>query len=65
MERTDRLVIRLSKVERAAVDRLAQAERLPASTLARRMLLKEADRRCLLPDCGHQVEQAGMEVQYD
>jgi hypothetical protein len=47
MYREDRLVIRLSDAERAAIERLAQVERLPASTLARRMLLHEADRRGL------------------
>jgi hypothetical protein len=49
MGREDKLVIRLSTAERAAIDRLAQAERLPAATLARRMLLCEIDRRGLWP----------------
>lgn len=47
MGREDKLVIRLSTTERKAIDRLAQVERLPASTLARRMLLREVDRRGL------------------
>jgi len=45
MYRGNRLVIRLSATEREAVTRLAELERLPASTLARRLLLKEAERR--------------------
>jgi hypothetical protein len=47
MGREDKLVIRLSTAEREAIDRLAQVERLPASTLARKMLLCEVDRRGL------------------
>jgi hypothetical protein len=47
MGRQDKLVIRLSAAERAAIDRLAQVERLPASTLARSMLLREVDCRGL------------------
>ena len=47
MRRMKKLVIRLNSAEREAVRRLAQVERLPASTLARRLLLKEADRRGL------------------
>jgi hypothetical protein len=52
MNRDDRLVIRLSAIERAAIERLAQAERLPALTLTRRMLLHEIDRRGLWPSPG-------------
>ena len=48
MLRTNVLAIRLTRGERATIDRLAQAERLPASTLARRLLLQEADQRDLL-----------------
>lgn len=44
MMRTERLVIRLNRAEAAAVDRLAEAERLPVSTLARRLLLLEAEK---------------------
>jgi hypothetical protein len=47
MGRKDKLVIRLSTAERAAIDRLAQVERLPASTLVRSMLLREVDCRGL------------------
>jgi len=47
MRRVKKLVIRLNSAEREAVRRLAQVERLPASTLARRLLLQEADRRGL------------------
>jgi len=49
MYRGERLVVRLNVKERAAVERLAQQERLPASTLARRLLLQEADRRGVWP----------------
>ena len=44
MYRNERLVIRLNDREAEAVSRLAEAERLPASTLARRLLLIEAER---------------------
>ena len=44
MYRTETLVIRLSKTEAAIIANLAKAERLPASTLARRLLLLEAER---------------------
>ena len=47
MGREDKLVIRLSTAERAAIDRLAQVERLPAATLVRSMLLREVDCRGL------------------
>jgi len=45
--RSKRLVVRLDANEQRAILRLAKAERLPASTLARRLLLQEADRRGL------------------
>lgn len=45
MYRLSKLVVRLSKTEKAAILRLAQAEKLPASTMARRLLLREAERR--------------------
>ena len=54
MNREDQLVIRLSTAERMAINRLAQVERLPASTLARRMLLHEVDRCGLWPPSGPQ-----------
>jgi hypothetical protein len=41
--RTQKIVVRLSRKERQAVERLASSEKLPASTLARVMLLKAAD----------------------
>ena len=47
--RNERLVIRLRGDERSAIYRLAETERLPPSTLARKMLLDEAYRRGLLP----------------
>jgi hypothetical protein len=39
------LVIRLNHIERTVIDRLAESEKLPVSTFARQLLLKEADRR--------------------
>jgi hypothetical protein len=59
MCRTDRLVIRLSAAERAAIHRLAQVERLPVSTLARRMLLHEVDRRGLWPSQAQEFRADG------
>jgi len=44
-----RLVVRLTGTEKTAINQLAALERLPASTLARRILLREAERRGLLP----------------
>jgi len=64
MYRTERLVIRLSKAEHTAISELARVERLAASTLARRLLLMEADRRGLSPParpthpaCAGQVQE--------
>lgn len=54
MYRTEKLVIRLDKAEKAIINRLAQIERLPASTLARRLLLMEAERHGLLPSVGQE-----------
>jgi hypothetical protein len=45
MYRSKKLVIRLTDQEEDAVNRLAQVECLPASTLARRLLLLEASKR--------------------
>jgi predicted DNA binding CopG/RHH family protein len=58
--RTKRLVIRLTESEAAAVKRLAHTERLPASTLARQLLLREVDRRRLWSGgIGLTAERAG------
>jgi len=57
MYRTKRLVIRLSRAEQAVINRLAQVEQLPTSTLARRLLLLEAKRRGLLPLASIQQEE--------
>jgi len=47
-------------VERTAINRLAEVEQLPASTLARRMLLQEAQRRGLFPLADqHDTQEAG------
>jgi predicted transcriptional regulator len=59
MRRRRKLTIRLSRDERAAVDALAQAERLPTSTLARRLLLLAVDRRGLWPSAEN--EESGDE----
>lgn len=62
MYRTEKLIIRLNKVERAAIHRLARMERLPVSTMARRLLLAEADERGLLPAHDqHAPAQVGQE----
>lgn len=50
MYRNKTLVIKLNTNERLAVKRLAAREHLPPSTMARQMLLKEAERRGLLPE---------------
>ena len=47
MYRSNKLVIRLNKAEWNAINRLARAERLPTSTFARWLLLKEVDARGL------------------
>ena len=44
MYRTEKLVVRLNRDEVAMISRLADSERLPASTLARRLLLLEAEK---------------------
>ena len=43
MRRKDRLVIMLNEQERKRISRLADAQRLPISTAARRILLDMAD----------------------
>jgi len=42
--RTEKIVVRLNAAELRAVKMLADLEKLPPSTLARRLLLKEADK---------------------
>ncbi len=42
MYRGEKLVIRLTVTEREQIMRLAEAERIPPSTLARSILLKQA-----------------------
>ena len=48
MYRTKKVVVRLSAMEHCAVSSLARAEKLPAATMARRLLLQEAEQRGLL-----------------
>ena len=57
MYRTDKLVIRLSRQEKVVIDQLARTEYLPPSTLARKMLLKAAERRGLLPSHAHSHQE--------
>ena len=45
MARHNRFVILVSERERQAIETLAQIEKLPASTLARKRLLTEAEAR--------------------
>jgi len=45
--RKQKLVVRLTAAERRAINALAAIEKLPPSTLARRLLLQEIDRRGL------------------
>lgn len=52
MKRDNVLVIRLTKGERQRVEALAQVEKLPISTLVRRRLMFECERRGLVPDSG-------------
>ena len=52
MYRDDRLVIKLTTNEKEAAERLAQAERLPLSTLTRKILLDKAAERGLLQMSG-------------
>lgn len=47
MPRSERFVILLTKREAETIGALADAERLPASTAARRLLLEEAEKRGL------------------
>lgn len=49
MARENRFVILLTEDERQIVEALAEAEKLPASTLARRRLLFEAEQRGIAP----------------
>lgn len=45
MARARLLVVRVNEVEHRAIDDLARHERLPVSTMMRRLTLKEADVR--------------------
>ena len=48
-ERNGFLIIRVNPAERGAIDRLARAEQLPTSTMARRALLLAAQARGIYP----------------
>lgn len=59
MARENRFVILLSARERQVIEALAQAEKLPASTLARCRLLFEAEERGIVPRLGENANRAG------
>jgi len=60
MYKTEKVVVRLDRRERSAVERLARLESLPLATLARTLLLREAERRGLWP-----LERSVQEVEHD
>jgi hypothetical protein len=49
VNRENVLAVRLTEKERQLVEALAKVEKLPASTLARRRLLFEAEQRGIVP----------------
>ena len=55
--KTERLTILLDKHERAIVNALAEHERLSLSTMTRRLLLDEAERRRIRVDVEREVER--------
>ena len=63
MARENRFVILLTEGERQTVEALARVEKLPASTLARRRLLLEAEQRGIVPRYGDKANRAGKVVE--
>ena len=59
MYRYKRIIIRLSKDEHDIVNKLAQFERLPISTMTRRLLLKEASEQNIPRNCSSIPETGG------
>jgi hypothetical protein len=59
MARENRFVILLDETERQVIEALARIEKLPASTLARRRLLFEAEQRGIVP---RYVEKTNQEI---
>jgi hypothetical protein len=57
MARENRFVILLTEKERQVVEALAKIEKLPASTLARRRLLFEAEQRGIVPRYVEETEK--------
>lgn len=58
MTRENRFVILLNENERQTIEALARVEKLPASTLARRRLLLEAEQRGIVPRFGEKHNRA-------
>ncbi len=58
MNRENVLAVRLTERERQMVEALAKIEKLPASTLARRRLLFEAEQRGVVPRYVEDTEKA-------
>ncbi len=63
MYRDERLVIRLHKSERQAIERYAKTVNIPASTVARAMLLNEAERLGL--GCNRNIESERLNASND
>lgn len=63
MARENRFVILLTEGERQTVEALAQLEKLPASTLARRCLLFEAEQRGIVLRSGEEYNRAGTDIE--
>ena len=59
MARDNRFVILLNDGERETIEALARVEKLPASTLARRRLLFEAEMRGIFANQGRNANRAG------
>ncbi len=57
--RNERIVILLSRDELAAVETLARVERLPVSTMTRRLLLEETERRRIIPHADRPARTEG------
>jgi hypothetical protein len=58
MNRENVLAVRLTESERQVIETLAKVEKLPASTLARRRLLLEAENRGISPRYVEPINEA-------
>jgi hypothetical protein len=65
MNRENVLAVRLTETERQMVEALARVEKLPASTLARRRLLFEAEQRGIMPRPAEKHNRVGVEITQD